>query len=83
MSISPKDRYWHRVYEALPSRCVWAIDEAFQAMRAALKEDETLTTAGDDRAESLVAAITCYLCESNPDNQDFQRAIEEVNEVKS
>lgn len=54
-----------RKYERLPSDCKAAVDRAFKATAAALR-DAGLVTANDDRAEALVDAITEYVIDSQP-----------------
>ncbi len=82
--ITPSDRRYHRIYEALPHDLNDAIDAACTAARAAILDtgdlrEHGIVTPGDDRAEVLVAAITRYLIESNPEDAAIKAAIEEVD----
>jgi hypothetical protein len=80
MSLTPSDRYWHRVYEALPHDINDAIDAGWQHAVRAIREtgDLKLLTAGDDRAETLVAAITRFVVESNPTDARIRAALSQV-----
>lgn len=78
MSLSPSDRHWHSVYEALPFTLSDAVDNAFNRAREALMCHHTISTAQDDRAECVVSALTRYLCESNPDHASIKEALASV-----
>jgi hypothetical protein len=67
MSMSPLDvKKYHEYYEQLPHAVRLTVDYAY---RAAVMEfrHEHMATHGNDVAESLVAALTYYIMESNPD----------------
>lgn len=58
--ITQQDKKWHEIYEGLPPETREAVDDAFMAARESLKEN-FMQTAGDDRAEALVAALARYV----------------------
>ena len=81
MSLSPSDRRYHAIYEALPEPTRDRINDSFAAVRDALfPPGSPFYWARDDRAEVLVAHITQYLVESNPDHPVIQAAIKAVDE---
>ncbi len=82
MSLTRSDSRLHAIYEALPPAHRCAIDDAFTAAKDAIvmSDVDHLTWARDDRAEVLVAAITRYLVESNPNDAAIKAAIEEVDQ---
>ena len=63
MTLSANTRKWHEVYESLEGDQKDAVDEVFQDVSEILRLNG-LKTAMDDRAETLVAAITQYVVES-------------------
>jgi len=68
MSLSHDEETWHEVYENMAKDDQAMIDEAYDATVAALEKwDDTFCKAGDDRAESLIAAITKYYTETKED----------------
>ncbi len=78
MSLTPSDRRYHRIYEALPQSYQAAIDEAWSAAADTLR-GLNLSVAGDDRAEALAGAITRLVIESNPEDAAIKAAIAEVD----
>jgi hypothetical protein len=56
---SPLDKKWHAKYGSLPDSQRRIIDNAFDAARKTLASGG-FKTAGDGRAEALVAGITRY-----------------------
>ncbi len=79
--ITPSEHRYHAIYAALPPAYRNAVDDAFTAAKDAIvmSDVDHLTWARDDRAEVLVAAITRYLIESNPEDAAIKAAIEEVD----
>ncbi len=81
--LTPSDRHWHRVYEALRPDLKEAMDAAYDAATSAILTTADLRHAGimmpgDDRAEVLIGAFTRYLCESNPDHAGIKEALASV-----
>ena len=59
--------YYHAIYEHLPEKMESAVDGAYNAVVKAF-HDHGFETRYDDGAEELVAAITRYLVQSNPES---------------
>ena len=82
MSLSKSDHHWHRNYEASSEALRLVIDDAWSALRSSIWADalpiggEFLKLSNSDDAEILVAAITRYVFESNPDNPEVKAALE-------
>lgn len=62
--ITEQDRLWHRLYDRLPKKAKEAVKAAFIGTNAVFF-DHGFAACVDDRAESLVAAITRFLVECN------------------
>jgi hypothetical protein len=63
MSLTTDTRHWHEQYERSSSTVQEAIDAAFKAAWSELAS-RGYSTATDDRAEKLIAAIMEYFTES-------------------
>ena len=62
--LTRDDKQWHVIYEdVLTDIERAAVDDAYKAATFELRH-AGLTLSGDDRAESLVAALTRYIVES-------------------
>ncbi len=72
MSLTRQDIQWHAVYAAATTDLTTVIDGAFNAAKDAIITDSTikLDWCRSDGAECLVAAITRFVCESNPEHPD-------------
>lgn len=81
MSLTPSDCRYHAIYEALPVIPRHGIDEAYRVATNVLTigTDHLYKAPGDDRAECLIAAITRYLVESNPEDAAIKAAVAEVD----
>ena len=67
MSLQPINAQgYHDLYERLPHEVALHIDDAYRAAVGNLKANGEKVL-GDDEAERLVAAITCYVTSANPD----------------
>lgn len=65
MNSSIDLKKWHSIYQDMPRDIKAAIDAAFDAAAWSLKNDG-FECLGDDRAEELIAAITCYVRVEQP-----------------
>jgi hypothetical protein len=63
-------RYWHSLYEDESFPFKNAVDKAYDAARSAI-QSQGYSTANDDRAEELVAAIVRYIIESESLEKTF------------
>lgn len=70
MTMTKEERYWHTVYETLPvfNQGVYqeAIDDAYDSLVFELRTSG-LFCADDDRAERMIASITKYIFQSDPE----------------
>lgn len=77
MSLTKSDLHWHRIYAASSRNLRLIIDDAYTGVTdSILANSPSLRLKNDDRAEALVAAITRYVFESNPDHSEVKVALE-------
>lgn len=82
--LTKSDHNWHRAYEVSSEALRFIIDDAYTALSKSIRLDaspiggEFLKLCNCDGAEALVAAITRYVFESNPDHPEVRAAIEEL-----
>lgn len=88
MSLTKSDHHWHRAYQASSEALRIIIDDAYTALSKSIRLDaspiggEFLKLCNSDGAEIMVAAITRYVFESNPDHPEVRAAIVELAKDK-